>query len=95
MRAEIVPHYYLYSSINVEVPTSSSSHLRLHRPIPGQVVFTFVIVGVPGDSHANVTVALHGRKVAVKRETQQKAGQRARATIANKNTVQTWTEHSG
>ena len=45
VRADIVPHYSVYSSINFEVPISSSPHLRLHRPIHGRVVFTFVIVG--------------------------------------------------
>ena len=53
------------------------------------------VFGVPGDSHAKVTLALHGGTIAVKRQAQQKAGQRARVTIANENTLQTWTEHSG
>ena len=41
VRAEIVPHYSVYSSINVEVPTSSSSHLRLQRPIHGRVCLLY------------------------------------------------------
>ena len=53
------------------------------------------VFGVPGDIHAKVTLALHGETIAVKRQAQQKAGQRARVAIANKNTLQTWTEHSG